>query len=317
MSDSSQWARPEGDPPQGPAAAGEGDPASPAVPTDPGPPASTPAALSDAEGEDQPLPEQHPGAPPPPAQRRARFSLPLLLSLLGAMVILLGGLIAGLLLLVLNDGDGGSDNYPSDIGDDEFDLEAMSLRMDDLPEGLALGARNEFDNLQWALNVIGEADPDPAEVERRESQLDSRKRIRGVLSVFFWRDEDVARPGDLLNVFSQSTLYESDEAAQSDLGELCGLDVDETRPPEPFDVPDLGDEAVGFSLPSIYYGTATDTVVCFRTGRVVHGVVQIAFRGSEDPKLTVELAKRMLERVEHAFDGEPDPLDEPIAVDEG
>jgi len=42
--------------------------------------------------------------------------------------------------------------------------------------------------------------------------------------------------------------------------------------------------------------------VCFRTGRLVHAVTQGGLEGTQDPELSIALARRMLERVNEAFD---------------
>ena len=53
--------------------------------------------------------------------------------------------------------------------------------------------------------------------------------------------------------------------------------------------------------------------ICFRTGRIVHGVVQSALDGAQDIGLVVNMAQAMLTQVDNTFAGTPDPLDEPPA----
>ena len=106
-------------------------------------------------------------------------------------------------------------------------------------------------------------------------------------------------------ITTQSTLYESVEDAQASMELFCGIPVDDSTAPETetFWVDGLGDEATGFFMkpPPTELGRLIDTVVCFRTGRIVHAVVQNALDGSQDVELTVWLARRMLERVDIAF----------------
>ena len=48
-------------------------------------------------------------------------------------------------------------------------------------------------------------------------------------------------------------------------------------------------------------GRVVQTIVCFRTGRVVHAVLQQGLDGSEDIALSVLMARRMYEHVRAVF----------------
>jgi len=233
------------------------------------------------------------------------------------MALALAAVIAGLAFYLLRDSGGGGD-YATGLGNDDYDLEAMALRNADLPQGLELTVRAAFDNEEWALIT------DEAEAERYQKQFDAQKRVRNLVSVFAWAPGKPAKPGMALNILSQSTLYETEEAASDALGgsALCGLNVDPAAPVSDFKVPRLADESAGFSVDSdtitIDVDSVTqeetvakiiETVVCFRTGRVVHGVVQRAWDGSQDEALVIDLARDMLVHADKAFAGKEDPLD--------
>jgi hypothetical protein len=160
----------------------------------------------------------------------------------------------------------------------------------------------DFDNDQWA-QVTGADDP-----EGKKAQLDAQGRLRGHVSLFT-RDDPSTQLAKALSITSQSTLYTDEKAAEESTHSLCGLLVDETGPVEAFAVPDLGDESTGFFVTTVGNGSGTsvDTTICFRTGRIVHAVVQTGFNGSQDVALSVRLAQRMLAHVNDAFDGKAPP----------
>lgn len=254
-----------------------------------------------------------PASPPPGRSNRW-----LLIGMLGVMVLVLGGVIGGLALYLTRDDGGGSGDYAIDLGDDDYDLVAMALRNADVPTGLGLTVRAEFDNEEWA-QIFDETD-----VERYKAQFDAQKRVRNLVSVFAWMPGEPAKPGLALNVLSQSTLYETEEAAADAVAgaALCGLQVDQRAPVTEFEVPRLADQSAGFHIDSdtivIDVDSITqeetnakiiETVVCFRTGRVVHGVVQRAWDGSQDEALVIDLAREMLVHADNAFAGREDPID--------
>ena len=64
-------------------------------------------------------------------------------------------------------------------------------------------------------------------------------------------------------------------------------------------------------------GKTVDTVICFRTGRIVHGVIQTSFVGAESQPLVISLAKKMLKQVDLTFAGKPIEKDEEPPEDGG
>ena len=202
-----------------------------------------------------------------------------------------------LLALVVACGDG--NGYRTDRADDAYDLEAMLLTFDDLPLAMEEVATNGFDNAGWSQLF----DVDDFDVKR--TQLDARGRIVNAIRIFSWTDA-VQHLGESTLITAQSTLYEDEEAAHDSLELFCGIPVDDSTAPETetFWVDGLGDESSGFFMrpPAGELGRLVDTVVCFRTGRIVHAVVQNALAGSEDVALAVRLARRMLERVDVEFE---------------
>jgi hypothetical protein len=268
------------------------------------------------------------GAPLPP---RKDPSSTLLLGLIGFMVVLLAGLLGGLAWYLLkDDGDSSATStadatkptatiaipttipYSLTLADDKYDLESMQLRNADMPEGVVRQSRNDvytFTNEEWAQVLNAD---DSAAAERSQNQLDAQKRVRNLVSLYGWDDIDKARIGQALSFLSQSTLYETEDAAIADTKKLCGLRIDETDPLKEFSVPKLGDESVGFTVvsPNTNFGHTVDTVICFRTGRIVSGVVQTSFLGSENRSLVLELAKKMLLHVNETFQGKPVQLDD-------
>jgi hypothetical protein len=58
------------------------------------------------------------------------------------------------------------------------------------------------------------------------------------------------------------------------------------------------------------FGQLLETTVCFRTGRIVHAVIQQGLDGTQDIPLNVRLAQKMLIHINDAFDGKS-PTPEP------
>ena len=281
-----------------------------------------PSTAPDSGGE--PLfraPPPPPGEAPPPvgaqapaaaAGRNEPASAAWELPVIGAMTVVLLAIVAGLVAYLQQDED---TEYSVNRGDDEYDLPSMALRNADMPQGLVLARRIEFDNEQWAV-LTDEEDP-----EGRQNQLEAQERIRNSVSYFTWPGATTTEHlGEVLSITSQSTLFETPDAAEEETSRLCGLLIDERDPLVEFAVPSLGDESVGFYVTTVQegVGTSIDTVVCFRTGRIVHGVVQTGLKGTEDIGLSVTLAERMLDRVDQTFEGEAAPLDdEDLPAQEG
>jgi hypothetical protein len=219
------------------------------------------------------------------------------------MLLVLSALIAGLVAFVT--ADSGTE-YPLRLANDDYDLAAMALRERDLPAGLVLAGKIEFDNEEWAM-IIDDVDP-----ESRIRQLEAQRRVRNHVTIFAWPEGGTFHLAKTLSVIAQSTLYETEAAARDSVAGLCGLRLDERLPVDEFPVPRIGQDAVGFFVTSTdpQIGKSIETVFCFRTGRVVHGIVQNALDGAQDMRLVVNLARRMLVRVENVFAGRPDPVDD-------
>lgn len=189
----------------------------------------------------------------------------------------------------------GGNGYPLDLGDDEYALDQMLLQQVDIPFAMTDFGIQEFENERWAFAFNTD------EPELTEAQLDARKRITNALIVYGW-DNPIEHLAEPRLISSQSTLYEDEEAAIASLDGFCGLAVDNATAPDvrEFSVGLIADGALGLFLvqrdPD--FGEIFDTVVCFRTGRVVHVISQTGLAGSEDVELGVRLANRMLERIE-------------------
>lgn len=216
------------------------------------------------------------------------------------MTLLLG---PAALVLMVGCNDAG---YSVDRADDDYKLEAMSLQEEDLPVGYFLQQDGAFDNEEFA--VLFPVD----DTDAKKRQLDAQGRIRNYIAIFSW-EAPVEHFGRPLTFTAQSTLYVDVAAARDSMRMTCGLLVGDDTPLEDFRVPALGDEGVGFrySQQEEVIGESIDLNICFRTGRIVHAIVQSGLEGTQDIALSVRLAERMLKRVEAAFAG-----DEP-ATDEG
>ena len=237
------------------------------------------------------------------ASRRSRAPL---LAAMGVLVVVLLGMVGGLVWYVTRDGSSGG-SYPANKPDNAYDLESMQLRNSDLPKGLVRQSRNDqltFSNDEWS-RLLKPEDP-----TAKSAQLTAQKRIKNLVSIYSWDDAENARIGLALSVLSQSTLYETEEAAKAEANRLCGLRIDEKDPLKEFKVPGLGDQSAGFQVTTdSQIGKTVDTAVCFRTGRIVHGVIQTAFLGAENPTLVTDLAKKMLDHVDKTFSGKPPTKD--------
>jgi hypothetical protein len=295
MSDQSPWA---------PKPGGEGE--GPAVGSETGAPGA-PAPLSVPGETEGPVPPG--GAAAPQSGGGGAAFIPII----GIMLIWLTALAVGLVVYLQQDDP---NPYASaSIGDNEDDLVAMALRERDLPAGLSLQFRNSFENTDWADLLIS-ADPslatdDEASI-RKAKQLDSQERVTNMFSVFSWSDLASSKQGQALRLISQSTLYASAQAARDDTSRRCGLLSRDKDVLDEFAVPSLGEQATGFTVTSLdeEQGKTVDTVVCFRTGRIVHGVVQTSLDGSQDIGLVIRLAERMESHVALTYAGKAEPVDE-------
>ncbi len=191
-------------------------------------------------------------------------------------------------------------DYPSDKGDDEYDLAAMSLQVGDMPVDFTMQEIDEpsFDNERWANEVFESDDP-----EAKARQLDAQGRLRNHVAAF-----TPPGLGRVLAITAMSTLYTNDKAAQESVDRFaCGLPINESVPLDPFIVPTVGDQSAGFFVTQDNEGGLTfiDTTFCFRTGRIVHSFQQTSLPGVEDIAAAVRLAERWLQHVNDAFDAKP------------
>jgi hypothetical protein len=188
-------------------------------------------------------------------------------------------------------------SYTVDRPDGDYDLEAMSLVDDDMPTGYLERNTHVYDNQAWSEFV------DQENPEAKQRQLDALGRVSGATKVF-GQDNPGEHLGHAYLIVAQSTLYTSVSAAQKSLKTFCDVAIDPKDPTEEFKVTGLGDQASGFTSTSQVnnFGDSIDTVVCFRTGRLVHAVVTSGLEGTQDVALVVKMAKRMQARVDAAFD---------------
>lgn len=208
-------------------------------------------------------------------------------------------------LVLLTACDDGRD-YPSDKGDGDYDLAAMSLRESDMPKDFVQQEIEQpsFDNERWASEVFDTDDP-----EGKASQLDAQGRLTNHVSAF-----TPPGLGKVLSITAVSTLYTNDAAAEESINRFaCGLPINESVPLTPFITPDIADQSTGFYVSQDNGSglTFTDTTLCFRTGRIVHALQQTSLPGVEDIAAAVRLAERWLDHVDDAFDGKPVPTAEP------
>lgn len=192
--------------------------------------------------------------------------------------------------------DSGRD-YPSNKGDDEYDLAAMALTEGDMAKDFAKQDIDEpaFTNEQWA-EVF-----DTDDLEGKLRQLEAQGRLTNHVTAF-----TPPGLGKVLAVTAVSTLYTDDKAAEEATNRFaCGLPIKDSEPLDPFVVPRLADQATGFFVHQENSGgiSFVDTTVCFRTGRIVHALQQTSLPGIEDIALAVRTAQKWLRHVDDAFDG--------------
>ncbi|HET7738187.1 MAG TPA: hypothetical protein VFK32_06395 [Tepidiformaceae bacterium] len=205
-------------------------------------------------------------------------------------------LIPGALFALACGNDGRS--YPQGLGDDEYDLASMALTEADVPAGMVEALAQEFDN-EVTAQTFQEDDP-----EAKVRELEAKGRLKGHITIFSYEDpiQHLAKIG---NIYSQSTLFTDADSARQSLREICDLQQYAEAPQlEDILVPALGEGSVGFvvTTPADQLGVTVDTVVCFRTGRVVHSIIASGLDGSQDLAETYRLARQMLERVDLAYD---------------
>ena len=226
---------------------------------------------------------------------------------------------AGSLLAFACGGDDAVD-YDVDIPDDEYDLAAMQIVEADLPaplrasggsQGLALVVEDAFTNEEWARAF--EAQIPEIMASQKLTQLEAQGRINGHLALFTWRNP-TEHLGKIQQVESHAMLYRDAEAAANAIAlRACGLVVSDGQQLDQFDVPSIADESAGFTFTTqvgageFSLGLARETVVCARTGRLVHAIVQYGLDGTTNEDLGVELMRRKLAYVDAAFEGTDPP----------
>lgn len=202
----------------------------------------------------------------------------------------------GLVFLAACAGD--EEEFATNLPDDEYPLEDMLLDLEDLPLAMENANTNTFDNGEWAQLF------DVENLRGKVNQLEARGRIIGAVREFSW-NEPFAHLGGPALITIQSTLYADVESAEDSMSLYCGSLINERTVTDYTDfwVADIGDGAEGFIVgqPTTEIGRLVETVVCFRTGRIVHAVAQNGLEGTEDIALGVRIATRMYELVRTVF----------------
>ena len=202
----------------------------------------------------------------------------------------------GLVFLAACAGD--EEQFATNLPDDEYPLEDMLLDLEDLPLAMENANTNTFDNGEWAQLF------DVENLRGKVNQLEARGRIIGAVREFSWNEPFTHLGGPAL-ITIQSTLYADVESAEDSMSLYCGSLINERTVTDYTDfwVADIGDGAEGFIVgqPTTEIGRLVETVVCFRTGRIVHAVAQNGLEGTEDIALGVRIATRMYERVRTVF----------------
>ncbi len=197
---------------------------------------------------------------------------------------------------------GSSTEYDTDRDFSDDELEAMALTDKDMPAGVFGQDWAAFTNEDWAAEFPSVQDEEGLAIQ--QTALDGQGRVTGFRTILSW-ESPIAHLGRPYLYRTHSTVFADVAAAREAVALYCDLPIDETSPMKEFQVPKIGEESVGLQvmeeLPD--FGTSVDTVVCFRTGRIVHSVVQSGLEGTSDVSLSVRLARRMLTHVEDALSG--------------
>ncbi|MGE5596732.1 MAG: J domain-containing protein [Hyphomicrobiales bacterium] len=235
-----------------------------------------------------------------------------LLGVLVGVLFLTIAVSAALIGFALIQDDG--DKYPSDRAPEDYDLAAMQLRNADLPTGMVLQQADDASNEEWAAALAQGDDP-----QARLQQLEALGRQRGYRAIYAWEDPSKHFGGPVF-IATQSTLYEDARSAAESMEGVnyCGTLIDPNDTAnviKDFPVPNLGEGATGFQvlqpiqIADGLYEQVVETLVCFRTGRVLHVVSETSLTDGADVGLTYRLAQSMLRRVDESFEGKGAPLD--------
>ena len=188
--------------------------------------------------------------------------------------------------------------FATELPDDAYPLEDMLLDLDDLPLRMDDQNTSTFDNGDWAQLF------DVDDLRGKVNQLEARGRINAAVREFSWTSAFPLAGPWFITV--QSTLYTDVDAARDSLSLFCGTVTDERTATDvsEFWVADIGDGVQGLILGEQVEGPGriVETIVCFRTGRVVHAVLLQGLDGSEDIALSVRIARRMYEHVSAVFE---------------
>ena len=188
--------------------------------------------------------------------------------------------------------------FATELPDDAYPLEDMLLDLDDLPLRMDDQSTSTFDNGDWAQLF------DVDDLRGKVNQLEARGRINAAVREFSWTSAFPLAGPWFITV--QSTLYTDVDAARDSLSLFCGTVTDERTATDvsEFWVADIGDGVQGLILGEQVEGPGriVETIVCFRTGRVVHAVLLQGLDGSEDIALSVRIARRMYEHVSAVFE---------------
>ena len=188
--------------------------------------------------------------------------------------------------------------FATELPDDAYPLEDMLLDLDALPLRMDDQNTSTFDNGDWAQLF------DVDDLRGKVNQLEARGRINAAVREFSWTSAFPLAGPWFITV--QSTLYTDVDAARDSLSLFCGTVTDERTATDvsEFWVADIGDGVQGLILGEQVEGPGriVETIVCFRTGRVVHAVLLQGLDGSEDIALSVRIARRMYEHVSAVFE---------------
>lgn len=191
-----------------------------------------------------------------------------------------------------------AEDFATDLPDDAYPLEDMLLDLDQLPVPFENATTSTFTNEAWAplFNV--------EDLRGKVNQLEARGRINAAVREFTW-NEPFTHLGGPAILTIQSTLYADVEAAEDSMSLFCGALIDERSATDvtEFWVANIGDGVQGFvhGEQTAEIGRLVETVVCFRTGRVVHAVLSNGLEGTEDIALNVRIARRMYDNVRAVF----------------
>jgi hypothetical protein len=216
------------------------------------------------------------------------------------MLLRLSALALGGLLLLGVAACTSSRTYSTSRPDKDYDLAAMAPTPKELPAGLAPAVltQHEYSNADWVTTLRTAQILDPNGDEKAQTkQLDEEGRVRSWVSVY-----QPAGLQRIIGVTTVSTLYKSADAAEKAMdGELCGLPLSTSQEVGPLSVPKLADGSTGFQ--TVAPGGLVDSTLCFRTGRILHGIQETNVPGTEDFGSLIQIGQDMVTRINGVLDG--------------